>query len=480
MKLADIVAGPWAITPVMLSEIQGIYSRHLRGEKIDVAGLEARLGGPLPGPTKGYEVTDSGVAVIPVDGVLAKRMNLFMMISGGTSMQLLGNDIQEAIDDPAVSSIILNVDSPGGTVDGTQELANLIHDSRGKKPIIALADGMMCSAAYWIASACDQIFVSSDTAVVGSIGVVGQHQDVSGMESQRGVKTTEITAGKYKRIASQYAPLSPEGRQTLQDQVDYTYSIFVNDVARNRASTPEAVIENMADGRTFLGRQAVTAGLVDGVSTLSELIARASQGEFDKSSPGAGGSNGAGALHAADDPSTQVAADAAEAPEAKTADPHQGEKAMDLATLKAEHPAIAQALIDEGRATGATEERARIKAVEDQTMAGHEALITTLKFDGNTTGPEAAVQVLAAEKAKKGDRMAALRADATEAGKVKHATAPDNEDDEETDDDAKSKKAKAGINSAVVAAKARDYMVEQATKGRRISTTEAVAHIIAN
>ncbi|NMV37236.1 signal peptide peptidase SppA [Ralstonia insidiosa] len=485
MRLIDIVSAPWALTPDMYHEVQSIYGRHCRGEKIDLKAVEAQIGKPLGGASSGYDMVGS-VAVLPVDGVLAKRMNLFMQISGGTSMQILGQDIQAALDDPDVSAIILCIDSPGGTVDGTQELSNLIYNARGKKPILALADGTMASAAYWIGSAADKAFVSSDTTTVGSIGVVTAHMDVSGSESQRGVKTTEIAAGKYKRIASQYAPLTPEGRQTIQDQVDYTYSIFVNDVARNRGTSSEAVVEGMADGRIFIGQQAVSAGLVDGVATLDELIERLAAGEFSR----AGDSVGPGALEAVP---TQ-AADGGGAPQtAEAQSTSKGESDMDVQKLKAEHPAVAEALIAEGRQTGAEAERQRIKDVEAQSMAGHEALIASLKFDGITSGPEAAVKVLQAEKAKKEDRLAGLRADAT-ASTVPNATAPapgeegDDEEDEEADDDSASASPsggkagkKAGIQSlpqaAVVAKRAQAYQAEQAKNGVRVSTTEAVNHI---
>ena len=88
MRLIDIINAPWAITPEMLDEIQAIYAPHLRGEKIDLNGLEARLGQPLNNEPKAYEVVD-GVAVLPIDGVIAKRMNLFTKISGGTSSQAI-------------------------------------------------------------------------------------------------------------------------------------------------------------------------------------------------------------------------------------------------------------------------------------------------------------------------------------------------------------------------------------------------------
>ena len=96
--------------------------------------------------------------------------------------------------DPAVKAIVLSIDSPGGTVDGTDNLANAIFAARGKKPIVALGDGTLASAAYWIASGADQIFASDNSAKIGSIGVVATHEDYSRAEENAGVKVTEITA----------------------------------------------------------------------------------------------------------------------------------------------------------------------------------------------------------------------------------------------------------------------------------------------
>jgi len=276
MKLLDILTAPWAIVPEKLIEIQNIYFTHLRGEKIDIKAIEAQIGKPLDNPKKNYEVIE-GVAIIPVEGVLAKRANMFMRISGGTSMQLLQKDIDQAIEDPNVKSILLDIDSPGGTVDGTQELANHIYGLRGRKPMTSYAESLMGSAAYWIGSAADEIVMSGDTTQVGSIGVVATHLDVSKAEESAGYKTTEIVAGKYKRIASSYAPLSEEGRATIQDIVDHLYSVFVRDVAMNRGVSEEKVLNDMADGRIFLGQKAIKAGLVDRMETLDETIGRMSK-----------------------------------------------------------------------------------------------------------------------------------------------------------------------------------------------------------
>lgn len=389
MKLLDIINASWAITPEMLEEIQGIYLTHLRGDKIDIKGVEARLGQPLNNAQQEYDVRD-GIAIIPAHGVIAKRMNMFMNISGGSSTELIARDFKAAIDDPEVLAIILDIDSPGGTVDGMQELAEVVFNARGKKPIVAFTDGVMASAAYYIASAADEVYISGDLVSVGSIGVITKHIDISKAEEKNGIKSTEIFAGKFKSIASQHAPLSQEGRDNIQARVDYMYSIFVADVARYRGVSVETVLEDMADGRIFIGKQAIEAGLVDGVSTFDGLVDKLAGGD------------------SAINTTREV-------------------NSMTLDKLKSEHPDIYQAVLAEGkalgmedgktavaethkaelatavdnaRAEGGSAEMQRIKDIEAQAMPGHEKLITELKFDGKTTGAEAAVKVLSAHKAK--------------------------------------------------------------------------------
>jgi len=271
MRIIDILTSPWAIVPGKLFEIQEIYRTHLRGDKIDIKAIEAKAGAPLDNKTKAYQVVND-VAVIPIQGVIAKKMNLFLQISGGVSTQLVGRNIKEALADDSIKSILLDIDSPGGTVDGTQELADIVFAGRNKKPIVAYSDGMIASGAYWIGSAAHKMYISGDTIDIGSIGVVASHVDYSEYEKQIGVKTTEIYAGKYKRIDSYYKPLTKEGKQYIQDQVDYLYSIFVDQVAKQRGVSSEIVLKNMADGKIFIGQQASTAGVVDGVSTLARLV----------------------------------------------------------------------------------------------------------------------------------------------------------------------------------------------------------------
>src|ERR1035437_7675600 len=101
MRLIDVLTSPWAIIPAKLSEITEIYARHVRGEKIDIEALEARLGQPLANAPTAYQV-QNGVALLPLDGVLAKKMNMFTRVSGGTSTQLFTRNFSAALADPAV------------------------------------------------------------------------------------------------------------------------------------------------------------------------------------------------------------------------------------------------------------------------------------------------------------------------------------------------------------------------------------------
>lgn len=451
MRLIDVVQGPWAITPKMLDEVQGIYLTHLRGEKIDIAAVEAKLGRTLSSQQKPYELQD-GVAILCLDGVIAKKANLFMQVSGGVSTQMAAAQFDEALADDDVSSILLVIDSPGGTVDGTQELVNKIYAARGQKPIIALADGLMASAAYWVGSAADSIFAASDTTEIGSIGVVAQHMDTSAKDAQAGVKRTEVYAGKYKRIASSTAPLTDEGKAYIQDSVDSLYSIFVDSVARNRGMDTETVLRDMADGRVFLAQDAVKRGLVDGVATQGELLARLAAGDFA----------------AATTPNAKGPGDGSQANSKETVTM----STMTIEQLRADHPDIAKALVDEGheqgRKAGGDAERERIQAVLGNALPGHETLVQTLAFDGKTSGPEAAQAVLSAEKSKKAKVLDDLRDDAPKPVQVAEEQAPAAQQPGATT---------AQDNPATIAAKASAYQAEQRAKGNKISAAQAVVHV---
>ncbi|MEO5359183.1 MAG: signal peptide peptidase SppA [Nitrospirota bacterium] len=265
---------PLLISGTFLNQLEilsDIHSQHEIEGSEGIAALSRTLKSQQD-KTSGHDIVN-GTAIIGISGFLSQRMDIFTLLFGGTAIETVADNFKAALDDPAVKSILLNIDSPGGAVDGTSGLSDLIYQSRGRKPIIAVANSIALSAAYWIASAADRVYVSSTTSQAGSIGVVARHTDLSGAEAMAGVKTTEIVAGKYKRITSQYEPLSTDGKQTLQGMVDYIYGLFVSSVARNRGISSDGVLKNMADGRIFIGQQAVNSGLVDGIRSLDQILA---------------------------------------------------------------------------------------------------------------------------------------------------------------------------------------------------------------
>jgi signal peptide peptidase SppA len=284
MNVLDILNEPWAIVPEKLEQIHAVYQAHLLRTPVDFAALEAQVSAfaaPGSGDDKPYAIT-SGVAILPVRGVIARRMNLMTRISGGVSTELLTRDFQAALADPEVDAILLDVDSPGGSIGGLEALTNTIYNARGTKPVVAWASDMMASAAYWIASAADLI-VAEGTSAVGSIGVLTIHYDYSRADERAGVKRTYIASGRYKAMGNDAEPLSDEARQETQARLDYIYTLFVDTVARNRGADHNTVLGTMADGRIFIGRQALDAGLADRIGTIDDALRAAlSMAETDK------------------------------------------------------------------------------------------------------------------------------------------------------------------------------------------------------
>ena len=407
MKLLDLLTSPWALLPAQLLEIQRIYATHLQGEKIDIEALEARLGRPLASEQQEYAIRDGGVGVLTLSGVMAPKANLFMRISGGISTRMAAEQVRSMRADPRVYSAILAIDSPGGSVFGVPAFAEEVRALAAEKPLVTVAQGTMASAGYWVGSAANAVYIEGTTDMVGSIGVVATHD----YEPRTGRVTTEITAGRYKRMASGDKPLTEEGREYMQKQVDHLYAVFVDAVANNRGVSSEEVLEHMADGRVFIGQQAIDAGLVDGVSTVEAMV------EQLASNPAAYASRRK-AVFALGAPSP-VSASAGAAPvdditPTKGNVMPQADNPLTRESLARDHATLFAELRAEFTAAGASAELARVQAVfaQGEALPGHEALVKTLAFDGKTTGPEAAAAMLAAEGA---SRKAALKAHADDA-----------------------------------------------------------------
>lgn len=229
------------------------------------------------------DVTVRGAsAVIPLRGVITPAGSLLSLLFGGGLGGLQGfrASLREALASDEVSTIVLDVDSPGGLVDLVTETAAEVRAAREQKPIIAVANTLIASAAYWLAAQADEVVVTP-SGDVGSIGVYMVHEDWSAANAAIGVEPTYIAAGRYKTEGNPDEPLSDEARAAMQASVDDLFDLFVEDVAAGRGTTPDAVRNGYGEGRVLRARAAVAAGLADSVASFEETfqrVARARQG----------------------------------------------------------------------------------------------------------------------------------------------------------------------------------------------------------
>lgn len=278
---AQAMRRPWAIHPETLAVIVDMLGYRSRGFRLSREEIDERIGDRQAAfaARRARTGTTGAVAVLPLYGVLAPKAGLVNGASSpaGTGLDAFAQMFRSAMSDPAVGSILIDIDSPGGQVDGVPEVAKMIRDERGQKPIVALANTCAASGAYWIASACDEVVVSP-SGEVGSIGVYCAHQDLSGALEQDGVKVTLVSAGKFKVEGNPFEPLSEEALAAIQADVDSIYADFLADVAKGRGITAATVQSDYGEGRTLLARSALKAGMVDRVGTFQDTVNRLASG----------------------------------------------------------------------------------------------------------------------------------------------------------------------------------------------------------
>lgn len=261
--LAELRSSIWAIEPERLRA----FAAHVaEGTLPEAAGREQQK-----------RVMAGAVAVLPLVGEIFPKENIWTYFGFGTAASSFARQLREALNDDAVGAVLIDVDSPGGLVAGTPELADAIFSMRGSKPIVATADYLMASAAYWIASAADEI-VAAPTAIVGSIGVISMHSDYSRMLEQFGLDITLITAGEHKAEANPFQPLSEDDRSAVQARVDEYYAMFTRAVGKHRGVSPADVRNGYGEGRVLTATAAKAAGMVDRIETLEQTLARLARG----------------------------------------------------------------------------------------------------------------------------------------------------------------------------------------------------------
>jgi len=276
MSLFDLACSQrWAMRETELRDLFAIISREsldpdlarqIRDDRqARMDALAARSGGKLDG-TRGVQLRD-GVAILDVVGPIVRRADMFSEISGASSVQTLAHDFQTALASPQVDAVLLMVDSPGGEVTGIHEFAQMLMDARSNaKPIWAYIEGNGASAAYWIASAAEQI-VAAETADVGWIGVVMAMRDPTKAKSDTIEFVSSQTPKKRPDVTTE------AGRAQLQTMVDDTADVFVASVAAGRNVSTETVLTSFGGGGGLIGKASVAAGMADRLGTFESTLA---------------------------------------------------------------------------------------------------------------------------------------------------------------------------------------------------------------
>lgn len=269
---------PWFIRETEGSVITAIVRGRLAGERLAHDDIAARVEAARAqqGPRTGASVAGP-VAIIPVYGVIMPRANLMTEMSGGTTVAFIRAAMEDALRDKDIAAVIGEFDSPGGSVEGIEELATWIREQRGTKPMVAVVNTMACSAAYYLAAQFDEI-VASPSSITGSIGVFTEHVEFSRADEADGVTVSVIRAPESKHDINDSEPLPDAGRAHLQSLVDDYYAQFVTAVGKGRGVPPAQVREGYGQGRDLTAGRAKTAGLVDRVATLDDTIRRLASG----------------------------------------------------------------------------------------------------------------------------------------------------------------------------------------------------------
>lgn len=255
----------WCILPERLMEIEAyLRSRH-SGEEFAAAMQAAQDRPPF---TKAGDV-----AVLPIHGTVYPRGGANPM-SGGTTAERISRSVTAAANDKDVSSIVLDIDSPGGAVAGVPEAAAAIREAAMRKPVHAVANHMAASAAYWLGSQATT-FSASPSAMVGSIGVVRRHVDETGAIEKEGLKVTTIATAKHKTEGYSTSPITDETAAYMLGEAQKIHGRFVGDVASGRGTTVENVNANYGQGRVLMADEAKMLGMIDRVATLDQVVAMA-------------------------------------------------------------------------------------------------------------------------------------------------------------------------------------------------------------
>lgn len=278
--IAEFLDTPWAVRRERLQAFVGVMARWANGLPRAMDDQEIGESREARAARKQQAARAGGgqIAVIPLYGVVSQRGNMVDDVSGpgSCSTQLFAQAFRDCLADDTVGAILVDIDSPGGSVYGVGELATEIMAARDRKPIVGIANSLAASAAYWLGAACSELYCTPG-GEVGSIGVWSAHEDYSKYLDEKGIKTTLVSAGKFKTEGHPYGPLDDQAKAFMQSRVDDYYQTFTKAVAKGRGQPIAAVRDGMGQGRCVGADQALAEKMIDGVATFDDVLRKMSR-----------------------------------------------------------------------------------------------------------------------------------------------------------------------------------------------------------
>lgn len=279
LTIADMLFGQvLCVHPDKLATVLSVLSRRLDIQAADGIQIDRSLAyeagvatamGRQPAPVQSWQDVGNGVALLPISGSLVARTRGLDAVSGLQSYRQIGADFAALMADDSVQHIILQIDSPGGSVNTLPDMVDQIAAARGVKPVTALVDDEAYSAAYWIASAAEEVVISR-TGGVGSIGAIAVHVDRSAANEREGIKVTAIRSGARKAMLNPNEPLTEDSQAWLEARVQETATMFIDGVASLRGLSAADV--RALEAGTVHGQQAIDIGLADRIQPAGEAI----------------------------------------------------------------------------------------------------------------------------------------------------------------------------------------------------------------
>jgi len=374
------LSNPWLITKDKFTELLRLAAEPSETINKINAFMKSK---PQQNKMDGLQIVDN-IAVIGVVGVLTRYDSCASEMMGGTSYDTLSAALELAINEPAIQGIILDVNSPGGEVDGLSELADNVNAASKIKPIVSYVSGTGASAAYWLAASTGKI-VANKTALVGSIGTVATYTDYSKQNEMEGVKEIEFVSS----VSPNKRPdlNTPEGKAEIQKNIDALGKIFVDTISQYRKTSAEIVESEFGKGGVLIANDALSVGMIDKVGNFEDAVAMLEK---------------------------QIA---------KTNSPEKKlntiiTQGLDEMELSAEEK---QKLITEAAAN----ERKRITAIDALRIHGEEDLISAAILDESMTAEKVSMQILERKTLKQKAALDAREIDAKEIPAVKNATSED-------------------------------------------------------